>query len=303
MQWGQIKTLFILCFLLLDIYLLFLVIQKIGNEDFGPANDSGQLEDLDQLELENIKISIDLPDPLPDEVYLTIREKTFTKEEVEEIIARDNQDIEVINNSFIISMLKEKIAIPENATEEVIEQIIFSTVYLGSEYTFDYWDKERNILVFFQEKNDRPVYYHSSGIIFVYLNDDNEIDAYTQTVLGEVEPSSDKKSLISPLKAIMRLYQSNLLLPNDEVTDIKIGYYSMFPPVVVPTWKITIDGKQNRYVNAIERFVIPVNDGFMDDMIQKGIESTRSITKNEELHDQMIEILMAKLMSNRSESE
>ncbi|WP_042147734.1 two-component system regulatory protein YycI [Paucisalibacillus sp. EB02] len=299
MQWGQIKTLFILCFLLLDIYLLSLVLSQKENEDLGFTVER-QEQDGQTLESENISIKVELPKPLSNEEFVTIQQKTFKEEEMKLIKSMENQDVEVVKNSLIISLLKEAVAIPENATDESIEQLVFSSVYLGNEYTFEYWDKDRNTLVFFQTKEGRPIYYNQNGLILVYLNENNEMVAYTQSYLGAPERAKEERSLMKPLDAIMKLHSNNLLYPNDEITDIEIGYYSTFPldsgrQVLAPTWKISIKDRRDRYVNAVDQYVVSINDNFIEDVLELSIENTKSIKDKEEFKKSMLDILTSKL--------
>jgi regulatory protein YycI of two-component signal transduction system YycFG len=308
MQWGQIKTLFILCFLLLDIYLLFLVIQKQSNEDL-PFKETEELREQEQeLEIENIKIPDDLPESLPDEAYVTVKQKVFTEEEIEQIKSLENQDIQIVNNSFIIGKFKKTIAIPENATKEDIAKLVSSALYLGNEYELEYWDEEKNVLIFFQMENDRPVYYNQNGMIMVYLNENSEMIAYTQSFLGEPEGINDKKTIITPLKAIYTLYENRLLLSYDEVTDVQMGYHSMLPlesgtQVLVPTWKITINDSKERFVNAAQRYVVKVNDEFENSVFEMSIDNLATMKGKNEFKESMLKIIEERLGDNRSEAE
>ncbi|WP_047983477.1 two-component system regulatory protein YycI [Ornithinibacillus californiensis] len=298
MQWGQIKTLFILSFLLLDIYLLVLVIQK--QEDLSLLESIANEQEQDFLKQEEIIIPEKLPESLPEEPLITTQQKIFSEEEIEDIKERDNQEIEVVNRNFIIALLEEAVAIPENATSEAIAQLVTSAVYLGNEYSFDHWDQDRNIIVFFQKKNERPVYYNQNGVIIAYLNANNEIVAYTQSYLGEVEASNEEKTLIKPLSAIRILYDSNLLFAKDEVTEVEIGYHTFLPldsgrQVLVPTWKIRINDSHNRLVNAYEQKVIPVNDDFVNIVLYSSIDNVRAIKGKEEFKKKMLDTITSKL--------
>lgn len=309
MQWGQIKTLFILCFLLLDVYLLFLVIENQETEDYGFGQREEEKQDHEQsLKSESISIPDDLPDQLPEEAYISIRQKTFNKKEISSIKSLPNQDIEVVNNSFIISKLKKEIPIPENATKDGIAQLLTNTVYLGKDFRFEYWDEKRNIIVFSQLKNDRRVYFNQNGILLAFLNDKDEIVGYVQSLLGEPESTEKEKwPLILPITAIHRLYEANIVLPNDKVNSAEIVYHSRFPldsglQVLVPTWKITVNDDRNYLVNAIEKVIISISDEFLDNVIELSIENTRSIQGKEDFKESMLEILTSKLNTNRSES-
>ncbi len=190
MQWKQIKTLFILCFLALDVYLLFMFFDKQEESDFGyESPDSATLEE--ELESENITISADLPQKEIKQSYITAGKKTFTDKELDYFSALDNQEVEVLDKTFILSRFKDPVSVPDDAGEDTINELVKSRILLPENYTFGSWNKTMNTLIFFQKKKDHPVYYNQNGIIIIYLNKDNEMMFYTQTMLGKAESPSE----------------------------------------------------------------------------------------------------------------
>lgn len=79
MQWRQIKTLFILCFLILDVYLVFQFLEK------QQATDIGFLEDKDvtlEQQLKDDDITIEnMPEQEVKESFIKVKQKAFSKEE------------------------------------------------------------------------------------------------------------------------------------------------------------------------------------------------------------------------------
>src|SRR5699024_11818549 len=90
-------------------------------------------------------------------------------------------------------------------------------------------NRDANIIILLQNKMDRHDYYKQNGIELFYLNDDNEVEYYTQTMLGEEEEVSEKQSLIDPMHAIEELYHNNELKEGDTVSDVKVGYHTRVP--------------------------------------------------------------------------
>ncbi|MEN2466155.1 two-component system regulatory protein YycI [Ornithinibacillus sp. FSL M8-0202] len=297
MQWGQIKSLFILSFLLLDIYLIVLVVQK---QDDVSLLESTSTEEQAFLEIENITIPENLPESVPNESLMATEPKQFTEDEIAEITTREDQDVVVVNDRFILAYLKTPFAVPENAKEEEIEQLLASTVYLGDEYTFDSWDSDRNVMIFFQKKDTRTIYYNQNGMILAFLNDNDEIVGYMQTYLGELEVINAEESVVKPLSAIRELYNKNALFSNEEVTGFELGYHTFFPSdsgrqVLVPTWKFTINESRSRLVDAFERKVIPVNNEFVDNVIKLSIDNTLAIAGDEDFKQEMLDLMSSKL--------
>ncbi|SET24668.1 Two-component signal transduction system YycFG, regulatory protein YycI [Oceanobacillus limi] len=308
MQWGQIKTVFIICFLLLDIYLIVLFLEKEQSEDYS-TNELTDLSIEEQLKLEEIGID-NLPEEQPDEERINVQQKQFTDEEKDSLNSFGNQVSEVVDNSFILSLFEEPISIPDEATNEEINQVVKGNIIFAGEFDFEYRNDEANVLVFFQEKNGRTVYFNHSGLLLVLLNENNEMTGYVQTVLGDPEKSSDKSELIKPITAVGTLLDNYRLFSGDEVTDMEIGYHTFFPlengvQVFVPTWKVEVNEEHNHFINALEKKIFPTDElTFIEEAIDRSLERARSIGDNLEFRENMVSILLEKYeVLNRSEEQ
>src|SRR5690625_6442143 len=113
MQWSQIKTLFILTFLILNIYLAVQLINKQKQADLAVL-EHGQSSFEEVLQSENITI----PDSLQDEAeerFISVRQKVFTEEDIEGISGQDRKRTR-LNSSHVailysVLFLKKKIII------------------------------------------------------------------------------------------------------------------------------------------------------------------------------------------------
>ncbi|GAA0437196.1 two-component system regulatory protein YycI [Lentibacillus halophilus] len=289
MQWKQIKMLFILCFLVLNVYLLFMFFNKQEESDFGYENpDEVTLEQ--ELESEDITISTDLSQKEINESYITAGKKTFTDKELDYFSPLENQNVEILNQTFIISRFKEPVSVPDDAKKNTISQLVKSKILLPDNYTFGSWNKSMNTLVFFQKKKDHPIYYNQSGIIIVYLNDDNEMMFYTQTMLGKAAPSTNKKkTLIKQMDAIKVLYEGNKIWPGDDITDVKLGFHTRFPlpngkQVFAPTWIVSVNEDKHFSVNALENLVVQNDEtSFLVDAVAASIEKVKNLPDDNDM--------------------
>ncbi|WP_068676009.1 two-component system regulatory protein YycI [Oceanobacillus sp. Castelsardo] len=311
MQWGHIKTLFILSFLILNIYLVFQFVQKQQDADLGIIF-SQETTIEDQLEADNIKIpKLDMN--VKEETYILTSEKVFDEKELEKIQNKDDRQTVVINGNFIVSQLEEPIPIPKNASNQEISDLVKGQIFFPDEFVYWDWHKELNVLIFFQQIEGRTVYYneHGPGLLLVYLNDKNEITHYTETLLNKTDAQgSGSKPLIQPMQAIEALYNSNDLHPNEEVTKIKLGYYSRLieegEQVFAPTWNVTVNGERNYFINAIEGFIFSsIDKTFLDTMIEDNIFKIHSLNDEEEKEfEPFLDMLNKKQQfKNRSEIE
>src|SRR5699024_4865505 len=117
-----------------------------------------------------------------------------------------------------------------------------------------------NMIVYFQEKFDRPISYNQSGLFFLYLNVQNERTHYTQTVFGADEENVKSRAIIISMKAIETLYDSDKLESNDEITSVEMGFHTRVPldsgvQVFAPTWEVEVNEESRYFVNAIEEVV------------------------------------------------
>src|SRR5690625_6022415 len=97
-----------------------------------------------------------------------------------------------------------------------------------------------NVIIYFQTKMDRPIYFNQNGLVLLFVNNKNEITYYTQTKLGDTETLAEKRELIEPIKEIETLYNGNELNQGDDITSVKIGFNTRvsFEGVVIIIYSI-----------------------------------------------------------------
>src|SRR5699024_3414308 len=122
MQWSQIKTLFILSFLVLNIYLLIQYIDKQERADVGVLS-SQEASIEEQLESENITLE-DVEVDITQDTYISVAQHTFADEEEERLANLPDQRPVIFDDRFIVSALEEPVAIPAAALREDINNII-----------------------------------------------------------------------------------------------------------------------------------------------------------------------------------
>lgn len=251
------------------------------------------------LESEDITVN-HLPEERAEEPFISVKQKVFDKGDISKFDHFSNQEIEVINDTYLISTFKKPLALPKKASPEMLEGFVRNTFAYPDDYVLWDWNKELNVLVFFQQENDRPVYFNQNGMILVFLNDDDEVIFYTQTMLEEAESLQDKRELMKPIQAIETLYNANELRSGDEVTAMDIGFHTRTPSergvqVFVPTWKITVNENQNYFINAIEGWIFLSNElDFLAETIENSIERMK-LEENDEREEINMIILQEKL--------
>ncbi|UJL46377.1 two-component system regulatory protein YycI [Virgibacillus sp. NKC19-16] len=313
MDWSKIKTLFIICFLILNAYLLFQFLNKQEQANLSVLEDS-ESPITDQLESENITLG-DIGVDITEESYISTGQKTFTEQERDQLEGFDNQTSEVINNNLILSAFEDPVPIPDDASQEEINAIVEDEILLSENYVFGEWNTEKNVLLFFQVTNDLPVYLNQSGIVLIFLDDENNMQFYTQTMLGEVETQGEKRTLIEPMRAIETLYTRNQLFPDEEISNVNIGFYTRVPlenneQVFAPTYKVAVNEgsdeqiERDYFVNAIEGTIFNSEESaFLNDTIGSIISSVRTLDDESEIKDPVLNVLESREENNRSEGE
>lgn len=277
MHWGQIKTLLIFSFLILDVYLFVQFLDKKEVADIGIIeHEPSSIED--RLKEESIVMG-DLPQQVNEESYISVKQHLFTEGELEKEEDIVDQDTVILNKNTIISTLDKPVSLPKRDTPANLNNLLQSIAYHADDYTFWRKNEKMNVLVYFQNKLDRPVYYNQKGYVLLFLNDEDEVTHYAQMMLGEEETLEDKRTLIEPIRAIETLYNTNELNTGDHITKVDLGYHTRVPfesdvQVFAPIWKISVNDEKHYFVNAIEGFTFSTNEEeylkeIMKDMMQK----------------------------------
>ncbi|GGB09446.1 hypothetical protein ERX37_07410 [Macrococcus hajekii] len=251
MDWKRASSLFIFVFLIINIWLGFLYYQKVER--------SNQIDTADEKILSFDKENIILPDELPNSEgvklnYLSGRSKKFTGSNT----VRDN------------TVIKEKIAtnlplsdIEANTLMEDLKVFIDSTPYRGTEYIISGLDRKNKRIIYEQTFNKYPILSNDTAKIIINYNKDNEAYSYEQSYIEDLQEgigsNNKKKQVVEARRALEILYYQNELKSGDEITAIRLGYYSVVPniegQVLKPTWQVAVlhkNGKRETfYVDAL----------------------------------------------------
>jgi len=299
LQWDQIKTLLILSFLILNIYLLVQFTEKQEQADLSVLEHTESTIE-DQLEAENIKIP-NLSNKKYNETFISVAPKLIVNDELKKLKELKNQDNEVIQNRLIVSKIDEPIKVSERSNQENLNNLLDELVLFPDSYSLWEWNEQANMIVYFQEKIDRPIYYNQSGLVLFYLNEQNEITHYTQTVLGEDEENEDSRDLITSMRAIETLYDSDKLESNDEITSVEMGFHTRVPldsgvQVFAPTWEVEVNDESRYFVNAIEEVIFASeHEKFFKETLMNIKEKVGLIENKKIDQEKLLEILDKKI--------
>ncbi len=272
MNWQRTKSIFILTFLVLNLFLGYQLYQK---------NDINNISNLteqpleERLAINKINYLEKLPKYKEDQTSISAQRYKFTDEEKK----LQSKNITLYKDKSTEITLQYKLTkpmdLPKKDSKDLIEELskfLEENVTRGKEYTFYNWDKEKNVIWFNQVYLEKPIFYNPekfqnradaedfdapNGMIKFKLDDNGDLTEFTQTYLLIMRQGAFQE-IISPKKALGKLLDTAHLTKGDKIQDIELGYYSLVGvgelQVYAPTWFIkTEDGQY--LVNATDSSV------------------------------------------------
>lgn len=259
MDWSRTKTIFIIVFSILNVFLMLLYLERY-NESIGLQNTLvGTTPIEESLAMDNIEVP--RLANMPSEVaYVSGTVHNFTPEEIDGL---SNVAATLPTPDVLEAVLLEPVPVTETMS---LEAIVQEHAYDGSAYSIWSTDAENRTAILFQQANQRHVYYNSKAHIVVRWNENNEVIGFTQTYLDDLEDYNEERGLITYMSAVEVLYNRALLSANSEVTEVKLGYSTLAQlgetQVFSPTWSVKVelaDGTMEEYfVNAIDSRILEI---------------------------------------------
>ena len=261
MDWSKIKTIFILTFLVLDIYLMY---------EFFKLKEASEFEPIEQASLEkqlkgaDITFDEPLPKSNPKDRYLRAKPVEFDIEDLEGDTRLEGQEITITEGTTLNSVLDESIKISDKFSPSELSAFIKNRVLFGEQYRF--WEKPENSnrITYYQEFEGKMFYMNLNGELTFYLNDENEIVSYKQTLLTKIESKEESEKVIQPIKAVETLYKNGSLQPKSKITNVELGYFTFVhlssSQLLTPAWRFVINDEENLFVDAFEGKIIKLNN-------------------------------------------
>ncbi|MBA4538295.1 two-component system regulatory protein YycI [Bacillus aquiflavi] len=255
MDWNKIKTIFIITFLILDIYLIY---QYFESRNANQYEIMTQTSFEEKLQADDIKY-VDLPKEKIKAKYISATPKVFKNEE---LINLDEGEITIHDGTTLHVTLKEPIKINKFDSAE-LTTFVKGKIINGDQYKFWKKSETEKTITYYQFYKDRLFYKNKNGRLTFFLNDENEIISYEQTLLVDIEEISGNEEIVPPLQAIETLYEQQKLKPKSKITKVELGYYTFVQltgsQVLTPTWRFVINHDEDVFVNAFEGQIFQVN--------------------------------------------
>jgi regulatory protein YycI of two-component signal transduction system YycFG len=257
MDWNKTKTIFIIVFLILDIFLLSVFVQKLSVSNLEVF---GETTFEDRLKAEGIEY--DFTNEVLTQAYISAKPKEFTEKEIASL---EGQDVSVLNNTTIQSTLDKPYSLGGKLDTAELTTFINKTVLYGDRYVLWNFNEEEQKIVYYQTYKDKPLFHNINSEIIFYVNKDNEVTSYKQTMLESFEEISEKETLITPIQTLKAFYEDKKIPPNSKIREPEIGYYTLLPlaesQVLTPTWHFVVEreeGTKDLFRNALNGQIIEI---------------------------------------------
>jgi regulatory protein YycI of two-component signal transduction system YycFG len=257
MDWSKIKTIFILTFLILDVYLLFQFMKVRDANKYEVISEASFEEKLKADEIEYV----DLPkDPIQAQ-YLSAKPKVFTKDDTDKL--KGQAVVLKGTGTTLFATLEEPLRISSKFEPAELSTFFKNHVLYGDDYQFGEMSEKDKTITYFQQSENFPLFKNINGMITFKIDADNQIMSYEQTFLEEMEKLTAKEEILKPLKAIETLHQKGMLRSKSKITKIELGYSTLIQlaasQVLAPTWRFEVDDTESLFVNAFEGQIIQFN--------------------------------------------
>ncbi|WP_180955268.1 two-component system regulatory protein YycI [Peribacillus deserti] len=255
MDWNKTKTIFILVFLVLDLFLVYQFIQKKNSSKLEFQTEAS-FED--RLKENNIKYDNVPREQELSEKYILAKSKIFKDDDIKTI-----KDQKVINNrSSIYSTLKVPYQLNDPEDKEEVEKFVREYILYATEYRYWQYNKEGSTINLSQTYKGKTLFMNQNGEIKLFLNKQKQVYAYNQTFLNNIEEFKEKEEVIPAIRAVETLFDKGKLEEKTEIKKAYLGYYTVVPAkttqVLTPTWHIVLDNKKDFFVNALEGQIFQV---------------------------------------------
>ncbi|EXJ23263.1 hypothetical protein ADIAL_1280 [Alkalibacterium sp. AK22] len=299
MDFKKIESIFLMTFLLLNIYLLISFLNRSNLQHASTAPDQVNL--LREME----QIGIELPS-LNEEVrevyYVQADRNDLLEENVDQL---ENQAGSIAEDGTLYtSILSDPIEIDGNPEDGFTETdfsrlnnfIDSDAVLFGEEYTFLRFDRTDSRFIFSQEVEGIPVADGTSEISLFYGSDGNII-SYQQSFAGPMSTQGSPLEIITDRQAVEVLFQNNEISSNSIVSTPILSYQrtlfledlSMYGPV----WFIPVRDSNGETILRVDAFegtvvspptepVIPVDPDEIDTDLSEEADDEGAETDSQE---------------------
>lgn len=271
MDHKRIEWLFLIVFLLIDLYLAFDIWRSPVNLSNNNANLAGETDMRTEMHADGIDLPAKLSQNQASGYYLAAKNRDYLSKRISKLGAV-NADYSKSSNTL---SARPKTPVPlTGSSQQVVKKLLAfknnpRNVPYGRQYRYEPNMSSNNSYTFVQTSPYGRIYDTSAQLIFNRRN--GQLESYTLTYMGQVAPVRELQSTISPWHAVRAMYTNQELNNNSRVLKIKLGYSELTEvrgsTILLPTWLVWIENKTTKNivlkrVNAYTAQILPTNASY-----------------------------------------
>lgn len=252
MDHKRIEWLFLIVFLLIDLYLGI----EIWRSPVSLSNTDANLAGENDIRTEMHADGIDLPSKISQNqasgYYLAAKNRNNLSKKAGKL---NGVNAEYSRSSNSLSASPKTTVLLKGSNRQVLKQLVAfknnpHNVPYGRQYRYEPNMSSNNSYIFVQTSPYGRIYDGKAQLVFNRRND--ELNNYTLTYMGQVGPVRELQSTISPWHAIRAMYTNRELANNSRVLKIKLGYSELTQvrgsTILLPTWLVWIENKTTKNI-------------------------------------------------------
>lgn len=265
MDWNRTKSIFIVVFLILNIFLYSLYVNRYNEAQSVEVTGEKTIDA--RLKEDNITYGI-LPNNVESATFIKGKVHTFKAADFTNSNHRVNNLDAKLEGKEAHVILVNPVKLRNVNDDASFTEFVQANIKEGSSYGLWKVNREERVAIFFQKTNNRMLYYNKSGLLKIQWNANDEVTMYEQTMLDNIEEVEQQQSVLPPIQVVQALYAKGLLKPDSHVDKMQLGYstlvYLTQTQVLLPTWEVRVkleDGEMEEYfVDAVEGKIIEIQE-------------------------------------------
>lgn len=253
MDHKRIEWLFLIVFLLIDLYLGV----EILRSPVSLSGNNSEATGVTDMRSEMHADGIDLPSKVSEEpssgYYLAGKDHDDLSKKVATLTNVDANYNKKDNN--LNAAPKSAVFINGKEHEKLSQLNAFKNnprnVAYGKQYIYEANMSSSNSFTFVQQSAYGNIY-DSSGQLTINVKN-GQITNYSQTYISDVSPVRELQSTISPWHALRAMYTNRELADNSRVVKIKLGYSELTvvrgSRIFLPTWLVWVENKTTKNIS------------------------------------------------------
>jgi len=247
MNFRRIEWIFLIAFVVLDIFLGFMFVQTSSKSTTTSGDTATTV--IREMRADNISFS----DPKTSEstgYYIAGSNDNDLKQRIGQLT---EQTARIESSGKLTSTLRTVQTITANRAKAELTTFMkqSTNVIHGDEYVYDTDLSSKSEYVFVQKVADGDIL-TNAGQVHLTVNKSNQLISYTQTYVDNVKTLREKAVTISERKALVALYQYNQVSNSSRIMWAKLGYSRLLKlkdsSVYVPTWIFAVRSKNSSNV-------------------------------------------------------